>query len=132
MALYEGLQIISSTSNQTLSEDFVKSCIVIDKPYKNVTTEDYEKVKAYLQANLNISAYATTRFTRMLYHPLYIEWLVTIQAVCHMIKAANQSINEFINIKEKFVFMKIGSDIVIDNKVSVPVFLCKYCSELCS
>ena len=130
MALYQGLQIISNTSNQTLSEDFVKFCIVIDKPFKNITTEDYKKVKAYIQANLNINAYTTARFIRMLYHSLQIEWLVTIQAVPHMIKAANLSKNKFI--KEKFVFMKIGSEIVIDDNVSIPVFLYKYCSELCS
>ena len=130
MALYQGLQIISSTSNQTLSEDFVKFCIVIDQPYKNVTPEEYEKVKAYISANLNINAYATARFIRMFYHSLHIEWLVTIQAVPHMIKAAKQSKNEFL--KEKFVFMKIGGEIVIDDEVSIPVFLCKYCSELCS
>ena len=115
MALYEGLQIISSTSNQTLSEDFVKLCIVIDKPFKNITPKEYKKVKAYIRANLNIKAYTTARFIRMLYHSLHIEWLVTIQAVPHMIRTANQSKNEFL--KEKFVFMKIGSEIVIDHKV---------------
>ena len=121
MALYQGLQIISSASNRNLSEDFVKFCVVIDKPYKNVTIEEYEKVKAYIFANLNINANATAGFIRMFYHSLHIEWLVTIQAVTHMIRTANQNKNEFI--KEKFVFMKIGNEIVIDDKVCTS-FLC--------
>ena len=98
-----------------MSKDFVKLCIVIDKPFKNITPKEYENVKAYLLDNLNVNAYTTARFIRMFYHSLHIEWLVTIQAVPHMIKTANQSKIEFL--KEKFVFMKIGSEIVIDHKV---------------
>ena len=118
MELYQGLQIISNTSNQNLSEDFVKLCVVINKPYKNVTTEEYKKVKAYICANLKINAYATQGFVTIFYHSLHIEWLVTIQAVPHMIKAAHQNKDNFI--KENFVFIRIGSEIVIEDEV--PVF----------
>ena len=54
LALCQGLQIISSTSKQSLSEDFVKFCIINDKPYKNITTEEYKKVKAYIFDNLDV------------------------------------------------------------------------------
>ena len=121
MELFQGLQIISNTSNQNLSKDFVKFCVVINKPYKNVTTEEYKSVKAYISDNLKINAYATAGFVTIFYHSLHIEWLVTIQAVPHMIKAAHQNKDNFI--KENFVFMQIGSEIVIEDEVPVFQFL---------
>ena len=116
LALFEGLQMISSTSsNQKLSKDFVKFCVIIDKPYKHVTIEEYEKVKTYIFSNLETNAYVTVGFIRLLYHSLHIEWLVTVQAVPHMIKSAHQ--NKDIFIKRNFVFMQIGSELVINDEV---------------
>ena len=120
LALYQGLQIISSTSQPSLSEDFARFCIIINKPYKSVTIEEYTKIKAYIFSNLKIHAYVTVGFIRMLYHSLHVEWIVTTQAVPHMIKNAHQ--NKDVFIQENFVFMQIGIEVVIDNEVS---FLCK-------
>ena len=116
MALYQGLQIISSTSKQNLSEDFLKFCVIINKPYKNVTIDEYKNIKAYICSNLNVYAYVTVGFIRMLYHSLHIEWLVTVQAVPHMIKTAYQNKDFFI--KKNFVFMQIGIEVVIYDEVS--------------
>ena len=118
VALYQALQIISSISKHNLSEEFAKFCVIIDKPYENVTVEEYEKVKAYIFSNLNTYTYVAVGYIKMLYHSLHIEWLVTVQAVPHMIKAAHQNINIFI--KGNFVFMQIGSEVVINDEV------CKY------
>ena len=115
LALFQSLQIISSTSKQTLSKDFAKFCIIINKPYKSVTIEEYKNVKAYIFDNLNTDAYVTVGFIKMLCHSLHIEWLVTVQAVPHMIKNAYQ--NKDIFIKENVVFMQIGIKAVIDDKV---------------
>ena len=117
MALYQGLQIISSTSQPNLSEDFARFCIIINKPYKSVTVEEYTKVKAYIFSNLKTHAYVTVGFIRMLYHSLHIQWVVTTQAVPHMIKNAHQNKNVFI--QENYIFMQIGIEVVIDDEVCV-------------
>ena len=118
LALFEGLQMISSTSKRSLPKDFVKFCVVIKKPYSNVTIKEYNEVKAYIFSNLETNCDVTVGFTTLLYHSLHIEWLVTVQAVPHMIRSAYESKHIFIN--KNFVFMQIGTEVVIEDKV------CKY------
>ena len=118
MALYQGLQIISSDSSrpeQNLSEDFVKFCAIIDKPYKNVTINEYKDIKHYICSNLKVRTCVIAGFIKMLYHSLHIEWLVSVQAVPHMINNAYQ--NKDVLIKENFVFMQIGIEVVINDEV---------------
>ena len=117
LALYQALQIISSTSKQNISEDFLKFCVIINKPYENVTVEEYTKVKAYIFGNLDVYPHVTRGYIRMLCHSLHIEWLVTAQAVPHMIKSAHQ--NKDIFIKRNFVYMQIGSEVVINDEVYI-------------
>jgi len=119
LGLFQGLEIIFSTSKQTLSKDFAKFCVIINKPYKNLTTDQYTNIKAYIFSNLETNAYVTVGFIRVLYHSLQIEWLVTVQAVPHMVKSANQ--NKHVFIQGKFVFMQIGSEVVIGDKVCMYV-----------
>ena len=118
LALFEGLQMISSTSKRNLSKEFVKFCVIINKPYKDVTIKQYNKVKAYIFSNLETNTNVTVGFITLLYHSIHIEWLVTVEAVPHMIKNAHRSKDIFIN--KKFVFMQIGTEVVIEDKV------CKY------
>ena len=120
LALYQGLQIISSTSQQNLSEDFARFCFIINKPYKSVTIEEYTKVKAYIFSRLKTHAYVTVGFIRILYHSLHIEWVVTVQAVSHMIRNAYENKDGFI--KGNVVFMQIGVEVVIENEVSFYVY----------
>ena len=115
VALYQALQIISSVSKQNLSEEFAKFCVIIDKPYKNVTVDEYKNVKAYIFSNLNVYAHVTVGSIKMLYHSLLIEWIVTSQAVPHMIRSAHERKDVFI--KRNFVYMRIGSEIVINDEV---------------
>ena len=130
LALCQGLQIISSTSKQKLSKKFAKFCVIINKPYKSVTTEEYEKVKAYIFDNLNTNAYVTVGFIRILCHSLHIEWLVTVQAVPHMVRNAYQ--NKDIFIKENCIFMQIGIEVVIEDEVSNNCFIMYICTYECT
>lgn len=69
LALFEGLQIVSSTSRQEeLPKDFVKFCAIINKPYKSITIEEYNNIKTYIFSNLNVSSYVTAGFIRVLFH----------------------------------------------------------------
>ena len=114
LGLLKGLQIISSKSKQSFSEDFMKFCVIIRKPYRNVTINEYENVKAYIFSKLETSSMGFG-FITMLYHSLHIEWLVSVQAVSHMIKIARQK--KDILIKQDFVFMQIGTEVVINDEV---------------
>ena len=116
MALYQALQIISSTSKKKkLPKDFLKFCVIINKPYENVIPDEYKDVKGFIFKNLNINPHVACGYIKMLYHSLHIEWLVTAQAVPHMIRSAHQ--NKDIFIKGNFVYMQIGSEVVINDKV---------------
>lgn len=68
LALYQGLQILSSTSQQELAKDIVESCIIIDKPYRSITIEEYNNIKTLIISNQNVHSYATVGFIKMLYH----------------------------------------------------------------
>ena len=117
MAVLQGLEIIFNIPKHKPSEEFIKFCIIIDKPYQSLTIEEYMNIKTYIFSILDIRDYVTFGFIKMLYSSLHIEWLVTIQAVPYMIKSACQNKNIFI--KEKFVFMQIGTEVVINDQVSI-------------
>ena len=117
LALFQGLQIVSSEPlKETSSEEFAKFCVIINEPYTNVTLEDYQKIKDYLFSHLDVYAHVSVGFIRLLYKSLLIEWLVTVQAVPHMIKSAYQNKEFFI--KEKIIYLQIGNEVVIGDKVS--------------
>ena len=120
LALCQGLEVILSTSQENLSEDFARFLIVIAKPYRRLTIEEYAKVKTFIFSNLKTHAYVAVGFFKLLYRSLHIEWFVTVQAVPHMIKNAQQHKDIFI--KESFIFMQIGCKVVIDIKVCAKVF----------
>ena len=123
LGMYEGLKMIAcESSKQSFSEDFIKLCIIINKPYKSVTMKEYENVKAFICSNLKIIPSVISSFFMMLYHSLHIEWLVTVQAVSHMIKIAHQ--NKDLFIKEKFVYMQISSEVVINDEVRMYACIC--------
>ena len=117
LALIQGLQIMSNKpSVETSSEEFARFCVIINKPYKNVTWEDYKKIKAYIFSNLNVYAHVSVGFIRLLCHSLCMEWLITVRAVTHMIQSAHQNKDFFI--KENFIYLQIGNEVVIGDKVS--------------
>ena len=130
LGLFQGLQIISNTSKEKLSKSFAKFCVIINKPYKSVTIQEYRKVKAYIFDNLNTNAYVTVGFIRILCGSLHIEWLVTIQAVPHMIKNAYEHKDIFI--KENIVFIQIGIEVVINDEVSNDCLFMYVCMKLCT
>ena len=115
LALCQGLEVISSESQENMSKEFVRFLSVIDKPYRRLTIEEYTKVKTFIFSKLKTHAYAAIGYFKILYRSLHIEWFVTDQAVPHMIKNAQQSKDVFI--KEGFIFMQIGCEVLIDIKV---------------
>ena len=121
LALLQGLQLVASDSSaETSSKEFARFYIIVNRPYKQVTMEDYKEIKAYIFSHLNVYAYVAVGFIRLLCHSLHIEWLITIQAVSHMTKVARKNQDFFI--KNGYVFIQIANEVVISEKVSTCLF----------
>ena len=111
MAISQALEIINSNESDS-PPGFAKFCVIIDKPYKKLTLEQYKETKAFIFHNLDTNRYVTNKYIRVFFDSLHIEWHVTVQATSHMIKMAFEKQAFF---KSNFyVFMKIGSETIID------------------
>ena len=107
----QALEIINSNESDP-PPGFEKFCVVIDKPYKKLTVEEYEEIKTFIFKNLDTHRYVTNKYIRVLFHSLHMEWLVTVKATPHMIRTAYKQQECFKS--NCFVLMKIGVQVVID------------------
>ena len=111
IAVSKALEIISSTESNP-PPGFEKFCVIIDKPYKKLTVEEYEKTKKFIFDNLEVRHYVNTRYLRVLFDSLHLEWHVVVVVIPHMIEMAYERQENF---KEKsYVYMQIGKEIIID------------------
>ena len=113
MAVFQALEIIGSTESSP-PPGFEKFCVIIDKPYVQLTSEKYEEIKQFIFSYLDIRTYVTTGYIRVLFDSLHLEWHVTTQALPHMIKMAYEK-QEFFKSK-RFVFMEIGNEVIINTQ----------------
>ena len=120
LALYQGLEIICNTSEFEMSKEFVKFCIVIRKPYKQLTVKEYMEIKAYIVELLGLNPCVLNNFSMLLYGSIHVEWLVTVKAIPHISKMVHQKRD--IIIKEDVVLVQIG-DYKIIEEVIVSVFM---------
>ena len=111
MAISQALEIINSVESEP-PPGFEKFCVIIDKPYKKLTVEKYEETKTFIFNNLDTHRYVTNKYIRVLFDSLHIEWHVTVQAIPYMIAMAYKQQACFEG--NFFVFMKIGSETIID------------------
>ena len=112
LALYQGLEIVCNTSEFEMSNEFVKFCIVISRPYKQLTLKEYIEIKAYIVKILGLNPCVLNNFCKLLYDSLHMEWLVTIKAISHISKMVHQKRD--IIIKEDVVLVQIGDYKIID------------------
>ena len=112
LALYQGLEIVCNTSEFEMSNEFVKFCIVINRPYKELTVKEYIEIKAYIVKILGLNPCVLKNFCKLLYGSLHMEWLVTIKAISHISKMVHQKRD--IIIKEDVVLVQIGDYKIIE------------------
>ena len=111
MAVSKALVIISSIESNP-PPGFEMFSVIIDKPYKKLTVEEYEEIKSFIFDNLDVHRFVTNKYIRVLFDSLYFEWHVTIQVIPHMIKMAHERKEVFT--KNYLIFMQIGKEIIID------------------
>ena len=126
VAISKSLEIIS-LDKRNPPPGFEKFYVFINKPYKKLTVEEYEKIKNFVFVNLEVHCYVTNGYIDVLFDSLHIEWHVTTQATPHMIKVANERQAFFT--KNMLIFMQIGKEIVINmniEQISVSMYV-HYC-----
>ena len=66
VAMFQGLQMMSDMPEYNMSEEFARFCVIINKPYKDITIEEYEDVKSHICSTHNFNHFATVGFMRIL------------------------------------------------------------------
>ena len=118
LALHDGLQAICDIPKDVfVSKEVARFYVIIDKPYNKLSIKKFKEIKDFIVATLGVNPSVLTKYSKLLYGSIHIEWLITVQAVPFIIKMAYQKKDTFI--KEKFVFMQIGADVIIDKVLNL-------------
>ena len=115
MSSYFALQIIADNfSPNELPNEYVKMTIIIEKPYKELTLQNFTDLREYIFKLMDVKPYIAHPFIKFLFSSLHIEWYVLQQAVPHMIKMSYKNIGR---LKEySVVYIKIGEEMILDDK----------------
>ena len=114
MASYEGMKILSENiPPEAISLEYIRLSIIIDKPYRELTLEDFVKLHDFIFKYLDIKHYTALPHIKFLFSSLHLEWYVLKKAASHMIKMAKQ--NEEIFMNNSVVFIQIDQSVVLDS-----------------
>lgn len=134
MSSYCGLQLIADNfSPNELPIEYVKMAIIVEKPYKELTLEQFVELRDFIFKQMDVRPYIAHPFIKFLYSSLHMEWYILQQAVPHMIKMSCKNIKRFK--KYSIVHIQIGEETVLDNytvnKVNhtVCMYVCAYLSK---
>ena len=115
MSSYFGMKLISEKySPSELPVEYVKLCITIDKPYKSLTLQDFDKLQAFIFKHLDVQEYIALPFIKFLFSSLHLELYIPIQAVSHIVKMVR--INKKVLIQNSIVVIKIGDKCILDTQ----------------
>ena len=115
MGSYYGMKLISDEySPSELPVNYVKLCITVDQPYKDLTLQQYDELRTFIFEYLDVKKYIAQPFIKFLFSSLHLEWYIPVQAVSHVIRAIHQ--NNEILIQKFIVLIKIGEKTILDTK----------------
>ena len=106
LAFCQGSEIICKTAEFEISTKFVKFFIVIDRPYEQLTMKEYLEIKSYIVKLLKLHPCMLKKFCKLLYDPLHMEWLVSVELIDHISKMVRQERD--IIIRQDVVLVQIG------------------------
>ena len=113
MASYQGMKIISETiPPESISPDYIRLRIIIDKPYQELTTEIFEELHDFVFHNLDIKRYIALPFIKFLYSSLHLEWYVLKKATAHIIKMVQHNEKNFTS--NSVVFIQLDQSVLLD------------------
>ena len=112
MGSYHSMKLISTKNLSDVSpEDYVKLCLIIEQPYKDLTVEDFMELRTFIFQNLDIKEYTALPFGMFLFRSLHLEWYVPVQAVSHIVKMIH--LNKKVFIQKSIVLIKF-QQIILD------------------
>ena len=114
MSSYFALQIIADNfSPNELPNEYAKMTITIEKPYKELTLQNFTELREFIFKQMDVKPYIAHPFIKFLFSSLHLEWYVLQQAVPHMIKMSYKNIGR---LKEySVVYIKIGEEMILDD-----------------
>ena len=113
MGSYYGMKLISDEySPSELPVNYVKLCITVDQPYKDLTLQQYDELRTFIFEHLDVKKYIALPFIKFLFTSLHLEWYIPMQAVSHMIKSMHRNENVFI--QKSVVLIKIDDKSILD------------------
>jgi len=96
--------------------------IVNDKIFSSITKEEYDELKQFISQQCGVEPYVMSPFSKASpFSSIVIEWLITFNAVSHMIETAKNNVNKFN--KENFLYLKISSTVIFDHRKNVRYLL---------
>ena len=114
MSSYFGLQLIADNcSPNELPDEYVKMTIIVEKPYKELTLQNFVELRDFIFSQMDVKPYIAHPFIKFLFSSLHLEWYVLQQAVSHMIEMSCKNVE---SLKEySIVYIKIDEEIVLDS-----------------
>ena len=118
MASYQGMKIISENiSPDDISHDYIRLSIIIDKPYQELSFQNFTELHKFIFRNLDVKRYIALPFIKFLFRSLHLEWYVLKKAAPHMIKMAK--LNKEVFVRNSVVFIQVDQFVVLDCKAEV-------------
>ena len=114
MALCAGLNLIFDQNRSEPPPGFAKFYVIVNQPYDKLTVEQYESARKFIFDNVNVYQYVAHPFIHVLFGSVHFHWHIKVEAVPHMIEMALQRKEIFL--KNSYVFMQIGSNVVFDER----------------
>ena len=116
MSSYCGLQLVSAKFlPNELPDEYIKMTIIVEKPYKEFTIENFMKIKDFIFDQMDVKPYITHPFIKFLFSSLHLEWYVIKRAAPHMIKMSYKNIEKLKKIS--VVHIQIGEAKILDDYI---------------
>lgn len=113
MASCEGIRIMSENiPPKAISNDYIILSVIVDKPYQELTLEEYTKLRDFIFRYLDIKHYIALPHIKFLFGSLQLIWYVLKKAAPQMVKMAQR--NEKIFASNSVVFVQIDQSVVLD------------------
>ena len=104
------------------SEEYHKIVAIVDrKIFLNITLEEYHVLKTFISKQCGVEDYVISPFIKASSSSLILEWYISVTAIDHMIKIASSNKSNFI--ENCFVYLKISSSVIIDDRYMVSICL---------
>ena len=104
------------------SEEYHKIVAIVDrKIFLSITLEEYRVLKHFISKQCTVEDYVISPFIKASSSSLILEWYISVTTVDYMIEMASSNKNNFI--ENCFVYLKISSSVIIDDRDMVSVCL---------